>query len=160
MQNQLANVTFYFLKVNEMSSCTVINQYFSTCKPSSYYSHFTIFVFLDVHFEFNLDLKFFLPCRSCSLDQWNKRRIPFGAIVLCFLSVAQVPSAVAAISVLKLNASGLIFAEPLTKLIPEDDVLPTVHVDHHQGTQILYYIKSTKYVYGNSQELTVLSKYI
>lgn len=103
-------------------------------------------ILLSIHFAFIPTY----PCTSfvrrlCSLDQWNNRSIPPGSIVLCFSTTGQLPSSVAAESILSLNGSGLIFAEPSTMLVPADDLLPTVHVDLNQGTQILYYIRSSKY---------------
>ncbi|ONK76786.1 uncharacterized protein A4U43_C03F32130 [Asparagus officinalis] len=90
-----------------------------------------------------VDGRRFFSSGSCSLEQWNGRKMPPAAVVLCFSTVLQVPSTVAAISVWRLNASALIFAEPSTRLMPQDDLLPTVHVDLIQATQILNYIKSS-----------------
>ncbi|KAJ3673576.1 hypothetical protein LUZ60_005568 [Juncus effusus] len=81
---------------------------------------------------------------SCSFDKWNKSSSASKKIVLCFSTIGSISSETAALAVLVSRGSALIFAEPFTKQNLEDDFLPTVHVDLYQGTQILYYIRSTK----------------
>ncbi|OAY82290.1 Subtilisin-like protease SBT3.3 [Ananas comosus] len=61
-----------------------------------------------------------------------------------------VSSTVAALAVLAANGSAMIFSETITKLTIQDDFLPTVHVDLHQGTQILDYIQSAGTSIGSS----------
>uniref|UniRef100_A0A6V7QYJ1 Uncharacterized protein n=1 Tax=Ananas comosus var. bracteatus TaxID=296719 RepID=A0A6V7QYJ1_ANACO len=86
---------------------------------------------------------------SCSFDS-SPRRLATGKIVLCFSSLGQVSSTVAALAVLAANGSAMIFSETITKLTIQDDFLPTVHVDLHQGTQILNYIQSAGTSIGSS----------
>ncbi|XP_038985370.1 subtilisin-like protease SBT3.18 [Phoenix dactylifera] len=87
--------------------------------------------------------KFFVD-GSCSLDKWNGRKPGSKKIVLCFSSIGQVSSTVAALSILAINGSGMIFVESITRQTVQDDFLPTIHVDLYQGTQILHYIQSFK----------------
>ncbi|KAG0451121.1 hypothetical protein HPP92_026394 [Vanilla planifolia] len=50
-----------------------------------------------------------------------------------------ISSTVAAVTILAINGSGMIYAEPTTKEIPQDDFLPTVHVNLYEATKILHY---------------------
>lgn len=66
-----------------------------------------------------------------------------GKIVLCFASIGGVSSSSAALTILAINGSGMIFTEPMTKETPQDDFLPTIHVNLYEGTKILHYIESS-----------------
>ncbi|WOK98499.1 subtilisin-like protease SBT3.18 isoform X1 [Canna indica] len=82
--------------------------------------------------------------RSCNIDKWNNN-LAKGKIVLCFASIGNIDSTFAALSVLlAAKASGIIFVDSVTKQSATDDYLPSVKVDLHQGTQILYYIRSSQ----------------
>ncbi|KAH0450504.1 hypothetical protein IEQ34_021196 [Dendrobium chrysotoxum] len=80
---------------------------------------------------------------SCSFDKWNRRRLATGKIVLCFASIGEISSTGAAITILAINGSGMIFTDSMTKETPQDDFLPTVHVNLYEGTKILHYIESS-----------------
>ncbi|KAL5708637.1 hypothetical protein ACHQM5_019408 [Ranunculus cassubicifolius] len=75
----------------------------------------------------------------CSIDTWNNKRAN-GSVILCFSSVGSISSGDASIAAFIANASGVIFVEPLTKVVIDTDIVPTVHIDSYQGTQILHYI--------------------
>ncbi|KAK4765138.1 hypothetical protein SAY86_026228 [Trapa natans] len=77
--------------------------------------------------------------RICSPDKWNNISAS-GKIVLCFSNVGLVPSELAIAAVQKAHGVGLIFAEPLSRQIPDVDDIPTVHVDLQQGTRIRNYL--------------------
>ncbi|KAK1296268.1 hypothetical protein QJS10_CPB15g02106 [Acorus calamus] len=81
--------------------------------------------------------------RDCSFDKWRGKPAT-GTIILCFSTVTSGSSTLAALAVLAANGSGLIFAEPMARLTVDVDFFPIIHVDITQGTQILYYIKSSK----------------
>ncbi|KAK1271278.1 Subtilisin-like protease [Acorus gramineus] len=80
---------------------------------------------------------------DCSFDKWHGKSAT-GTIILCFSTVTSGSSTLAALAILAANGSGLIFAEPMARLAVEVDFFPIVHVDITQGTQILYYIQSSK----------------
>jgi hypothetical protein len=42
------------------------------------------------------------------------------------------------------NGDGVIFADTISRKTSQDNFWPTVHVDLHQGTQILYYIRASR----------------
>lgn len=83
--------------------------------------------------------------RTCAFDQLidGNHSAATGKIVLCFSTTAteMVSSGGAALGVYAGNGSGLIFADTITRKLTQDSFLPTVHVDLHQGTQILNYIR-------------------
>ncbi|KAK1309876.1 hypothetical protein QJS10_CPA08g00123 [Acorus calamus] len=81
--------------------------------------------------------------RDCSFDKWRGKPAT-RTIILCFSTVASGSSILAALAILAANGSGLIFAEPMARLTVDVDFFPIVHVNIIQGTQILYYIKSSK----------------
>lgn len=63
-----------------------------------------------------------------------------GRVVLCFSTMGSVKTEEAEAAAKKANASGLIFAEPMTELIAEVDLIPTVRIDIAQGTQLRDYL--------------------
>lgn len=63
-----------------------------------------------------------------------------GKIVLCFSSVGPKLSVEAAAAVDAVNGTGLIFVEPMTRQLPDIDVIPTVLVDLEQGTKMKHYL--------------------
>lgn len=69
--------------------------------------------------------------------------IPPATAVLCFEIVGSVSSLAAALVVSAIKGSVVIFSEPLTRMKARDDLLPSIHVDIFQGTQILHYIQSS-----------------
>ncbi|KAJ0974112.1 hypothetical protein J5N97_016077 [Dioscorea zingiberensis] len=79
---------------------------------------------------------------SCSTDKWNGNSAT-KKIILCFSTVGPVSSFGAAIATYVANGSGVIFVDAKVKLTAQDDFIPTVHVDLHQGTQILYQLQSS-----------------
>ena len=60
-----------------------------------------------------------------------------GRIVLCFSTIGPKLSLEAAAAV---KAAGLIFVEPMTRQLPDIEVIPTVLVNLEQGTKIKYYL--------------------
>ncbi|KAL6645474.1 hypothetical protein ACP70R_017082 [Stipagrostis hirtigluma subsp. patula] len=80
---------------------------------------------------------------TCAFEQLLNRTAAAGKIVLCFSTMGMVSSEGAALAVYAGKGSGVIFADTITRKSPQDNFLPTVHVDLHQGTQILYYIRSS-----------------
>lgn len=73
--------------------------------------------------------------------------------VLCFEIVGSVSSLAAALVVSAIKGSAVIFSEPLTRLAARDDLLPSIHVDIFQGTQILHYIQSSNN--GHQPKVTI-----
>ncbi|XP_062209119.1 subtilisin-like protease SBT3.18 [Phragmites australis] len=80
---------------------------------------------------------------TCAFEQLIYRTAASGKIVLCFATMGMVSSEGAALAVYAGKGSGVIFADTITRKSTQDNFLPTVHVDLHQGTQILYYIRSS-----------------
>uniref|UniRef100_A0A0A9HHI9 Peptidase S8/S53 domain-containing protein n=1 Tax=Arundo donax TaxID=35708 RepID=A0A0A9HHI9_ARUDO len=80
---------------------------------------------------------------TCAFEQLINRTAASGKIVLCFATMGMVSSEGAALAVYAGKGSGVIFADTITRKSNQDNFLPTVHVDLHQGTQILYYIHSS-----------------
>ncbi|XP_068635984.1 subtilisin-like protease SBT3.18 [Aristolochia californica] len=78
---------------------------------------------------------------DCEFDKWTKVRAK-GVAILCFSTTGTQLSGDAAIAVFVASGSALIFAAPLTRQIPQVDLLPVIFVDIYQGTQILHYIMS------------------
>ncbi|CAN6285602.1 unnamed protein product [Urochloa humidicola] len=81
---------------------------------------------------------------TCTFDQLISRTVATGKIVLCFATAGPVSSEGAALAVYAGNGDGLIFADTITRKSSQDNFWPTVHVDLHQGTQILYYIRASR----------------
>lgn len=81
-------------------------------------------------------------CRVCDRDyiKASKSGAGEGKIVLCFSTEGQRSSFEAARAVKAVNATGLIFVEPMTRQLPDVDVLPTVLVNLEQGTKIKNYL--------------------
>ena len=63
-----------------------------------------------------------------------------GRIVLCFSTIGPKLSLEAAAAVKVVNATGLIFVEPMTRQLPDVVVIPTVLVNLDEGTKIKYYL--------------------
>ncbi|XP_062213838.1 subtilisin-like protease SBT3.18 [Phragmites australis] len=80
---------------------------------------------------------------TCAFEQLINRTAALGKIVLCFSTMGMVSSDDAALAVYAVKGSGVIFADTITRKSIQDNFLPTVHVDLYQGTQILYYIRSS-----------------
>ncbi|KAF8395981.1 hypothetical protein HHK36_017592 [Tetracentron sinense] len=87
----------------------------------------------------------------CNSRYLIKGNLATGKVVLCFSTIPPVNSFVAAKAVLDVNGSGMIYAEPISQKIPEVVILPTIHVDMNQGTQIRHHIYNSK-----SKEVQVL----
>lgn len=82
-----------------------------------------------------------------------------GKIVLCFGTMGAVSSEGAALAVYAGKGDGVIFADSISRKTSQDNFWPTVHVDLHQGTQILYYIRaSTNATAHISRSKTVVGK--
>ncbi|KAF8720258.1 hypothetical protein HU200_023915 [Digitaria exilis] len=82
-----------------------------------------------------------------------------GKIVLCFGTTGGVSSEGAALAVYAGKGDGVIFADSISRKTSQDNFWPTVHVDLHQGTQILYYIRaSRKATVHISRSKTVVGK--
>ncbi|CAM0149939.1 unnamed protein product [Urochloa decumbens] len=81
---------------------------------------------------------------TCTFDQLISRTAATGKMVLCFATAGPVSSEGAAVAVYAGNGDGVIFADTITRKSSQDNFLPTVHVDLHQGTQILYYIRASR----------------
>ncbi|KAL5834119.1 hypothetical protein ACOSQ3_017793 [Xanthoceras sorbifolium] len=76
----------------------------------------------------------------CKMESWNGK-VATGKVVICFSTRGRANCAEAAAALKNANASGLIFAEPMTLQIPElVDVIPIVLLDIAQGTQLQYYL--------------------
>ncbi|GAY57566.1 hypothetical protein CUMW_180440 [Citrus unshiu] len=75
----------------------------------------------------------------CKCENWMGRKAT-GRVVLCFSTMGSVKTEEAEAAAKKANASGLIFAEPMTELIAEVDIIPTVRIDIAQGTQLRDYL--------------------
>ena len=82
--------------------------------------------------------------RTCAFEQLINRTAATGKIVLCFGTMGMVSSEGAALAVYAGNGDGVIFANTISRKSSQDNFWPTVHVDLHQGTQILYYIRATR----------------
>lgn len=78
-----------------------------------------------------------------------------GNVVLCFTSVARrTPVALAVSSVRAAGGVGVIVAKsPGDVLGPCSSDFPCIEVDYELGTQILFYIRSTRYVQFNHQSI-------
>ncbi|TKV98095.1 hypothetical protein SEVIR_9G538200v4 [Setaria viridis] len=81
---------------------------------------------------------------TCTFDQLINRTAASGKIVLCFGTAGPVSSEGAALAVYAGNGDGVIFADTISRKSSQDNFWPTVHVDLHQGTQILYYIRASR----------------
>ncbi|KAJ4970531.1 hypothetical protein NE237_003630 [Protea cynaroides] len=76
----------------------------------------------------------------CTPSRWTGKPAT-GRVMLCFSSTLDF-SLTAQLAARRANASALIIAEPMSTQIPEVDIIPTIHIDINQGTQILnYYFK-------------------
>ena len=82
--------------------------------------------------------------RTCAFEQLINRTAATGKIVLCFGTMGMVSSEGAALAVYAGNGDGVIFANTISRKSSQDNFWPTVHVDLHQGTQILYYIRASR----------------
>jgi len=81
---------------------------------------------------------------TCAFEQLINRTAATGKIVLCFGTMGMVSSEGAALAVYAGNGDGVIFANTISRKSSQDNFWPTVHVDLHQGTQILYYIRASR----------------
>ncbi|PAN51489.1 hypothetical protein PAHAL_9G598100 [Panicum hallii] len=81
---------------------------------------------------------------TCAFEQLINRTAASGKIVLCFATMGMVSSEGAALAVYAGNGDGVIFADTISRKASQDNFWPTVHVDLHQGTQILYYIRASR----------------
>ncbi|RLN39479.1 subtilisin-like protease SBT3.5 [Panicum miliaceum] len=96
---------------------------------------------------------------TCAFEQLINRTAASGKIVLCFATMGMVSSEGAALAVYAGNGDGVIYADTISRKSSQDNFWPTVHVDLHQGTQILYYIRaSRKATVHISPSKTVVSK--
>ncbi|PON64179.1 Subtilase [Parasponia andersonii] len=75
----------------------------------------------------------------CNFGYRKNTRSAAGRVLLCFSTVGPVDVGDAQGAAMGINASGLIFVEPVTKQIGPD-VFPTVYVDVHQGTKLKHYL--------------------
>ncbi|KAG9452027.1 hypothetical protein H6P81_004931 [Aristolochia fimbriata] len=77
----------------------------------------------------------------CDYNKWTQ--VPAtGMVILCFSTIGPQLSGDAAFAAFFAGASALIFASPLTRQVPQVDLLPILFIDINQGTQILNYITS------------------
>ncbi|KAG2543340.1 hypothetical protein PVAP13_9NG740700 [Panicum virgatum] len=81
---------------------------------------------------------------TCAFEQLINRTAASGKIVLCFATMGMVSSEGAVLAVYAGKGEGVIFANTISRKLSQDNFWPTVHVDLHQGTQILYYIRATR----------------
>ncbi|KAF9613354.1 hypothetical protein IFM89_007432 [Coptis chinensis] len=59
----------------------------------------------------------------CSIDTWNKRDAS-GRLILCFSTIGSLLRSQAALAAFTANVSDLTFVEPMTKQIPDVDIIP------------------------------------
>eukprot|EP01018_Ginkgo_biloba_P020907 Gb_06524 [translate_table: standard] len=83
-------------------------------------------------------------CRSCEAGSLNAT-LAKGKFVLCFQTRTQRPSNVAALNVYNAQGVGVIFAQIPTKTIVSSPIIPCVQVDFEVGTNILSYIRTTRF---------------
>ncbi|TKY47854.1 Subtilisin protease SBT3.5 [Spatholobus suberectus] len=76
----------------------------------------------------------------CKMDNIKPSKKGAGRIVLCFSTVGPKLSLEAAAAVKTVNATGLIFVEPMSRQLPDVEVVPTVLVNLEEGTKIKYYL--------------------
>ncbi|KAJ1397173.1 Peptidase S8/S53 domain [Sesbania bispinosa] len=77
----------------------------------------------------------------CEVDYIIKPSKPGeGKIVLCFSTIGPKSSLEAAKAVKEVNATGLIFVEPMTRQLPDVSVVPTVLVNLEEGTKIKHFL--------------------
>lgn len=75
----------------------------------------------------------------CKPENWNGT-LATGMVILCLSTVGSVSSGEAGFAAYITNASALIFVEPLNQLVPEVDIIPTIHIDIIQGTKLYHYL--------------------
>ncbi|KAA8542953.1 hypothetical protein F0562_024105 [Nyssa sinensis] len=75
----------------------------------------------------------------CHPDLWRGTSA-LGMVILCFSIMGQVTRIDAEKAAWKANASGLIFAEPSTRQIPDVSIIPSVRIDINQGTKLRNYL--------------------
>ncbi|KAF8398598.1 hypothetical protein HHK36_017529 [Tetracentron sinense] len=78
----------------------------------------------------------------CKFANWRKKPAS-RRFILCFSTIGPVSIGTAAQAIIQANGSGLIFAEPMTKQMPDVDIIPTIRIDINQGTQILHYLSQS-----------------
>ncbi|XP_061360586.1 subtilisin-like protease SBT3.18 [Gastrolobium bilobum] len=76
----------------------------------------------------------------CKIDYIKPSKSGAGRIVLCFSTIGPTLSLEAATAAKAVNATGLIFVEPMSRQLPDIDVVPTVLVNLEEGTKIKYFL--------------------